>query len=501
LDMQGARGRGVSDGASAEEAASGRMVPTDPMDVSEGDYSDDAFDESGGTMGHSSREGTQAEKDVFDQMLSAVQARRGCRDVMAAATHGSSDGDDREPSPPRHATAESSESLGSVQSGRSGGSITQNATRFQVIPPQCSGRQVAQAVADVSYARGASAPVLGTRSGYLMDDGQSEQSEGGGREGCRHPEEEPPEEVVTISYPSYSWHETLARFPSLLRLYPLAECNEGAMEDELFPVGGEGGAHEGEAAAGTASGTGVCTRKLEELAVVQEQMAVGSELRAPPGLAAPAAAGVSECEEEQPLLQEAAAHLNNDPAEVPEETEGTWPEGTGIGVCTPPPCTPVRVGAGPAQATPRSVPSRAGSRTRQMHSNGHQSQWQGWSSADLAAAWAEVEEIRQDLAQREQELAAREFAVRRAEARNQATARELSELRHRLDDYGEELEEGVAALTLQQNALREERRQTLELQARARRMCAAAVRDDVVASKFREWERIPWTPMPTMGGM
>merc|ERR1712008_143135 len=82
---------------------------------------------------------------------------------------------------------------------------------------------------------------------------------------------------------------------------------------------------------------------------------------------------------------------------------------------------------------------------------------------------------------RERDVTQREVAVHRAEARSQASARQLAELRRRLDDYGEELEEGVAALTSQQNALREERRQTLELQARARRMCAAAIRDDVVA--------------------
>merc|ERR1719491_1284630 len=110
-------------------------------------------------------------------------------------------------------------------------------------------------------------------------------------------------------------------------------------------------------------------------------------------------------------------------------------------------------------------------------------------------AYAEVERIRQSLAQREREVAHREAAVRRAEARNSANAGQLDELRHRLDEYGQELEEGIMSLTAQQSALKDERKQTLEMQARVRRLCAAAVRDDVVASsKVRDWERRPWTP-------
>mmetsp|Transcript_103366 Transcript_103366/g.323141 ORF Transcript_103366/g.323141 Transcript_103366/m.323141 type:complete len:161 (+) Transcript_103366:1-483(+) len=157
-----------------------------------------------------------------------------------------------------------------------------------------------------------------------------------------------------------------------------------------------------------------------------------------------------------------------------------------------------------AQATPRSA-SRGGGRSRQAAAGCHGG-WrpgpaEAWPSADLDAAWAEIEQARRELVQREREVEQREVAVQRAEARNQAAAQQLSELRHRLDDYGEELEEGVAALAAQQKALREERRQTLELQARARRMCAAAVRDDAAVSKFRDWERRSWTPTPTMGGM
>lgn len=294
---------------------------------------------------------------------------------------------------------------------------------------------------------------------------------------------EPQVDMMAPCYPSYSWHETLARFPSLLRLYPLAECNEGTMEDELFPAAGE-------TAAGAEEDGAADVDARADAEPGGEQPAPGPELQAQH------AAGGDAAE----LLQGQGS------AELREELRGTWTSDAGLGTCTPPPCTPVRLPGGQAQATPRSAPSRGAGRSRQGYTASSHADWQpshltsdGWSSGDLAAAWAEIHQARHGLAQREREVAQREAAVRRAETRNQAAARELDELRRRLDDYGEELENGVAALTAQQNALREERRQTLELQARARRMCAAAVREDVVTSKFREWDRRPLTPTPTIG--
>lgn len=185
---------------------------------------------------------------------------------------------------------------------------------------------------------------------------------------------------------------------------------------------------------------------------------------------------------------------------------------------TPPFLTPVRAsGTGRQQDTPRSAPCRprsarracSGSTIRESwgsnwhtgegHAPTHSKQQQmAGPASNSAAAWAEVDLAQQHLAQREREVELREVAARRAEARNRATARQLAELRRRLDDYGQELEEGVMALTNQQNALREERRQTAELQARARRICASGTRDDMVSisSKLNDWNssRRPWTP-------
>lgn len=126
------------------------------------------------------------------------------------------------------------------------------------------------------------------------------------------------------------------------------------------------------------------------------------------------------------------------------------------------------------------------------------------ASSKLAAAWAEVDWMHRCLAERERELCQREVAARRADARNRATARQLTELRRRLDDYGQELEQGVLALAAQQRTLKEERRQAAEIQAHARQVCGAASRSDgggtamSVSGRLRDHrERRPWTPMST----
>merc|ERR1712039_972622 len=145
---------------------------------------------------------------------------------------------------------------------------------------------------------------------------------------------------------------------------------------------------------------------------------------------------------------------------------------------TPPPCTPVRVVGGKGgrpKGTPHSAPPR-GTGYAAPTNGGHINAWpEPWSDEALVAAWAECDEVRRNLAARERDLLRREAAAHRAEARNRAAAQQLDDLRRRLDDYSEELQEGVSSLAAQKSKLREERRQTVELQARARRICAAAV--------------------------
>mmetsp|Transcript_29791 Transcript_29791/g.57604 ORF Transcript_29791/g.57604 Transcript_29791/m.57604 type:complete len:467 (-) Transcript_29791:109-1509(-) len=378
---------------------------------------------------------------------------------------------------------------GSVRSGHSICSERSSSRRSTQLLSEVEHRArplpvVQQAMADAAYGRGSSAPALGAQVTSMVDDGQVEQLQNDEQmvEGVvEEVQQQPQEEMVPLSYPSYSWHDTLARFPSLLRLYPLAECSEGAMEDELFHAGNncEAPSDPGPQTAYTDAGAAAATVPQTEVQTAPHHV---EDLPTP-------IATVHEC---------TGTAMQADNVAVAGH-EATWH--SGLGSCTPPPCTPVRIGQ-------RALVSPNG--TRQGHGGGHPGEWgdggghsmqEGWVPSELEAAWAEIEQVREELAQREQDVTQREVAVHRAEARNQASARQLAELRRRLDDYGEELEEGVASLTSQQNALREERRQTLELQARARRMCAAAIRDDVVASKFSQWSRRSWTPSPTMRGM
>jgi len=107
---------------------------------------------------------------------------------------------------------------------------------------------------------------------------------------------------------------------------------------------------------------------------------------------------------------------------------------------------------------------------------------------DLTAAWDELEQARHGLYLRERDIAQREAAVHRAKARNIAAARQLNEHRHRLDEYGEELEEGMFALTVQQNALRQERRQTFDAQPRARRVYAVPAHERGPPEFRSDWD-------------
>lgn len=243
------------------------------------------------------------------------------------------------------------------------------------------------------------------------------------------------------AYPSYSWRDTLARFPSLLKLYPLAASSEAGHDDGSEAAGGAAGSVAGGASAGGLAGN-------EEY--LNSVPASTNRLNEQPPPPRPASPSKGPCRERNAL-----------PPRPPGST---------------PPRTPAR-----SSGSCRATPNTAAVRSRQN------------DDEELTAAYTEVAIAKRRLDQRERELELREANIRRGEARNNAVARQLHELRGRLNDYSQELERGVLALSEQQEALKEERRQTLELQARARRMCATAVRDEVMATKVRDWERRSWT--------
>jgi len=278
--------------------------------------------------------------------------------------------------------------------------------------------------------------------GTSPPNGQREQA---GAEGAR----------LNVEYHANSWHETLQQFPSLLRLYPLATFSEAEAPDELEEL--PAGEKKEEADARAANGGDA---EMEDLS------ATGSAATAP---------------RSEALASPYARNGHKQPAwdfREPAPAEGFQSA----------PRTPARGYPGQQQQhkTPRSVPSQRGSR-------GQYDQWSGARGAPSeyytpdVDGWEQLERARWDIAQREKDVAQREAGVARAEARNEAASRQLAELRQRLEEYGRELEDGIAALTAQQSAVREERRQAAEMQVRARRMCAGAVRDEVVASRMRSW--------------
>lgn len=276
-----------------------------------------------------------------------------------------------------------------------------------------------------------------------------------------------------------SWRETLARFPDLPRRYPLATCSEGEGEEADEMSGkrpGNNHTQESEDTPPTPAGSAAGSVTVRHAPLSPHGAAVaaaGGENEAlPPPTPASARSSSS---------GQGTARLRSTYGWQPAPASATTAAGVGPGG---PPASGADGGfllnGHGTLLPPPGVSDRCG------------------SAAELSAAWAEVERIRRSLIRRERDLAQREAAVRRSEARNFAAARQLNDLRSRLDEYGEELEEGVLSLTAQQNALRDERRKAMELQARVRRLCAATVREDVMASRASEWERRSWTPTQTM---
>lgn len=252
------------------------------------------------------------------------------------------------------------------------------------------------------------------------------------------------QELGSPAYPSYSWRETLSRFPSLLRLYPLAASSETHL-DQPKAEQPEDGTGSGSAAVGIDELEGN-EEYLNSIPSASSQ--VLGQRPEPRGPATP--------------ISMHSAHISHPGSPARSVQRGYAEQRRSQG---PTPMSPLSSRASPCPHKKR------------------------WVDPGTAAAWTEVEAARRDIEQRERDLELREAMVCRAEARNDATARQLGELRCRLDEYGLELEEGVLALTAQQEALREERRQTLELQVRARRFCSA--RDD---PKARIWPRRPRAP-------
>lgn len=279
---------------------------------------------------------------------------------------------------------------------------------------------------------GVSAPELARNGPKLLD----EESEADGQAG----------EVQ--GYPGYSWRETLCRFPALLQLYPLAAASEDPGSEAGGAIDGLEGNEE------YLNGHPGSSQGLQPAANSQ----VSPERSANSGAQTP---------------RSNAEMAAKDMRQVNASTQ------------------PTISGSVDTQFTGRpgevhSAVSASAMRTRTPQPV----EWDqdAWSRMDLSDAWAEVQQARRDLEQRERHLEQREAALRRSEARHRVSLRKVSDMRRRLEDYGEELEDAMAQVLAQQDELREERRRSSELHARARQMLDAT-RQNGGASKWREWEK------------
>lgn len=284
---------------------------------------------------------------------------------------------------------------------------------------------------------GVSAPELGPRPNLLDEESEGDANQARG-------------------YPGYSWRETLCRFPGLLQLYPLAAASEDPGSEAGGAIDGLEGNEE------YLNGHPSSSQGLQPAASqVSPQRSANSADAQTPRSGAPEMSTAKDMQQVKSSQQ-------------PKEASGHSA-----------PCTPCT--GHPADQVHSAFSAPARIRTPQPPDDEWLADQNAWSKLDLADAWAEVEQARYSLEQRERALEMREAALRRSEARHRASLRKLSEMRRRLEDYGEELEETMAQVLAQQSLLRDERRQSSELHARARQMLDATRKNGI--SKRREWEK------------
>lgn len=280
-----------------------------------------------------------------------------------------------------------------------------------------------------------------------------------------------------VKFQLNSWHETLAMHPGLVDKYPLA-ASSGDAAGEL-DANGHGVLD--------AADVDMLPEGLEYVQVSdpRKPASEAGSVHIGPAPDTPSRNGTTQNQRDAVRDPQAQQHAHDAGHGYASGYSSARQASAGVSARqTPRIHTPVRAGShSRGYVTPQSMPARV---SRPQSAGGYSRRARG-PEADLELSWAtarraeeETAQLRRAMARRERELAQREAALRHREARSEAQARQLSELRLRLDRYGEELEDGCAALTAQQDALREERRHVAEMQARARRMCAAAVRDDVV---------------------
>lgn len=333
-----------------------------------------------------------------------------------------------------------------------------------------------------------------------------------------------------MRFPSYSWRETLAHIPGLLDRYPLAASSENqTMGEDNQGVDAENAQQSPAPAYVQWEGN----ENEEYLNGVVQPGAVNDEHRSQSDQVSPTEAATGDHgPEARNRLEDVLPQTSPKCAEVAEriisatsgEDSAWYPDNGRVAAALG--VSPVHTASRgyqclPEEETPRMIPSARSRRsdntrpqsagaTRRSRESMHPaplpcaSRVVGPGGPDrqantLEAAWAEVRWMHRRLTERERDLAQRELVVRRSEARNKATARQLAELRRRLDDYGQELEEGVLALTAQQQAFREGRRRTSDSLPASGRPRITTARDIPVSSKLREWSGTGWSPhvMPT----
>mmetsp|Transcript_45091 Transcript_45091/g.104465 ORF Transcript_45091/g.104465 Transcript_45091/m.104465 type:complete len:418 (-) Transcript_45091:9-1262(-) len=275
-------------------------------------------------------------------------------------------------------------------------------------------------------------------------------------------------EEARLRYPFASWHEILSRYPSYVRLYPLADAqvdsSEEEKEDDEQVEGEEAEDGTRRASVIEADAASFC-QSVDDGISPSDMRSKRTRAKDDKGQASSTQKVSSKEEEVEAWPDLRAKPYSPQGGSERRRTQIKSPVKAGAdgGSAQGAPASPEQQNA--QYFTPRmsardkvsgpqvSSPEEGNSMNGMLPSSAHS------SSATRSTEGRGVFWIQErSLAAREQEVMRREYALRVAEAKYDAKTRQLQRLRRRLDQYSEDLEDGILLLADQWRTMRDDKR-------------------------------------------
>mmetsp|Transcript_67032 Transcript_67032/g.125244 ORF Transcript_67032/g.125244 Transcript_67032/m.125244 type:complete len:435 (-) Transcript_67032:9-1313(-) len=272
-------------------------------------------------------------------------------------------------------------------------------------------------------------------------------------------------EEARLRYPFASWHEILSRYPSYLKLYPLADAQLDSSEEEKEEEEpAEGEEDDGTRRAAVIEADPVSFCQSVDDGISPSDLYRQDDKRQPRSNHKP-----SKDAEEEPWpdlkAQSYSPQSGSEKGRMPMKSpvKALSPQTRAAAASEDGPTTPEQQHA--QYITPR---MRSSEKAPQPHASspeeGHSMNGLLPSSTHSSSGTRSTEGRgvywmqERSLAAREQDVMRREYALRVAEAKYDAKARQLQRLRRRLDQYSEDLEDGILLLADQWRTMRDDKR-------------------------------------------